>query len=224
VFCKFNLHNSKWPRYTGVVSKRSYDQYCPVAHALDLIGERWSMLIVKELMHGPQRYTDLAESLPGIGTNILAARLRALEECGVIAKRKLPPPAASRVYEVTDYGRALKPVMRELALWGAKSLGPPTDEDELFEGWLANAVDTMLGPYATEGTFEFRVGDEVATLANGAAEPGPAVDPDVVVAATPEGMYHLLIEHRIEGISVEGDRELLERVLGAAAPAEPVVV
>ncbi len=202
--------------------KRSYDQYCPVAHALDLIGERWAMLIVKELMHGPQRYTDLAEHLPGIGTNILAARLRALEDTGVIAKRKLPPPAASRVYELTDYGRELKPVMRELAFWGARSLGPPTDADELFEGWLANAVDTMLGPFATEGTFEFRVGDEVATLADGIGHDGPAEDPDVVVTATPEGMYHLLIEHRIEGATVEGNYRLLEQVLAAAGPAEPL--
>ena len=132
--------------------EKRYDQYCPVAHALDLVGERWSMLIVKELMHGPQRYTDLAEHLPGIGTNILAGRLRDLETCGVIAKRKLPPPAASRVYELTDYGRALQPVMRELALWGARSLGPPTDADELFDGWLANALDTMLGPFAPDGT------------------------------------------------------------------------
>jgi DNA-binding HxlR family transcriptional regulator len=206
------------------MSKRRYDQYCPVAHALDLIGERWAMLIVKDLMHGPKRYTDLVEHLPGIGTNILAARLRALEACGVIEKRTLPPPAASRVYELTDYGRALKPVMRELALWGARSLGPPTDADELFEGWLANAVDTMLGPYATEGTFEFRVGEEVATLANGVAEPGPAESPDVVVTAKPEGMYNLLIEHRIEGIEVDGDRALLERLVEARTPAaEPAI-
>jgi DNA-binding HxlR family transcriptional regulator len=203
------------------MSKRSYDQYCPVAHALDLIGERWAMLIVKELMHGPKRYTDLAEHLPGIGTNILAARLRALEECGVIAKRTLPPPAASRVYDLTDYGRDLKPVMRELALWGARSLGPPTDADELFEGWLANAVDTMLGPFATDGTVEFRVGDEIATLADGMAREGPADDPDVVVTAKPEGMYHLLIEHRIVGIRIEGDRDLFQRIVSAAAPAEP---
>ena len=204
--------------------RKSYDQYCPVAHALDLIGERWSMLIVKDLMHGPQRYTDLAEQLPGIGTNILAARLKALEECGVIEKRRLPPPAASRVYELTDYGRSLKPVMRELALWGARSLGPPTDADELFEGWLANAVDTMLGPYATEGTIEFRVGDEVATLAAGAAVPGAAEDPDLVVTAKPEGMYHLLIEHRLDGATVEGNYQLLEQVLAALAPTEPVAV
>src|SRR3954463_15346775 len=168
------------------MSKRSYDQYCPVAHALDLVGERWAMLIVKELMHGPKRYTDLAENLPGIGTNILAARLRALETCGVIAKRTLPPPAASRVYELTDYGHDLKPVMRELALWGARSLGPPTDADDLYEGWLANAIDTMLGPYSSEGRFEFRVGDEVATLAGGVGSNGPAAEADVVVNAKPE--------------------------------------
>ena len=205
--------------------RKSYDQYCPVAHALDLIGERWSMLIVKNLMHGPKRYTDLVEYLPGIGTNILAARLKALEECGVIAKRKLPPPAASRVYELTDYGRSLKPVMRELALWGARSLGPPTDADELFEGWLANAIDTMLGPFATEGTIEFRVGDEVATLADGAALPGAGEDPDLVVVAKPEGMYRLLIEHRIDGLQLDGDRSLLERIVDAATPVdEPLPV
>jgi DNA-binding HxlR family transcriptional regulator len=203
--------------------KRSYDQYCPVAHALDLVGERWSMLVVKELMHGPQRYTDLAEHLRGIGTNILAARLRSLEECGVITKRKLPPPAASRVYELTEYGRALKPVMRELAMWGAQSLGPPTDKDELFEGWLANAVDTMFGPFAPEGTFEFRVGDEVATLAEGVGRDGRAGEPDVIVTATPKGMYHLLIEHRIDGATVEGNYQLLEQALTAATPEpEPV--
>src|SRR6478736_574726 len=202
------------------MSKRSYDQYCPVAHALDLIGERWAMLVVKELMHGPQRYTDLTEHLPGIGTNILAARLRALEECGIVEKKTLPPPAASRVYELTDYGRALKPAMRELALWGARSLGPPTDADELFEGWLANAIDTMLGPYASEGTIEFRVGDELATLANGEAVAGPAEDPDLVVTAKPEGMYHLLIEHRIEGLELEGDYSVLERLVAAASPAD----
>src|SRR6266540_2990664 len=125
---------------------KRYEQYCPMAHALDLVGERWALLVVRELMHGPKRYTDLADSLPGIGTNILAGRLRDLEAAGVVAKRTLPPPAASRVYELTDYGRSLRPVMRELALWGARSLGPPTAGGELYEGWLANALDTMLAP------------------------------------------------------------------------------
>src|SRR5947208_7467129 len=106
-------------------------------------------------MHGPKRYTDLAEHLPGIGTNILAARLRDLEANGVVAKRILPPPAASRVYELTGYGQELRRVMRELALWGARTLGPPTADDELFPGWLESAVDTVLAPIAPPGKFEF---------------------------------------------------------------------
>ena len=83
---------------------KRFDQYCPIAHALSLVGERWSLLVVRELLKGPKRYTDLAAGLPGIGTNILAARLRTLEDGGVVHKRKLPPPAASTVYELTEYG------------------------------------------------------------------------------------------------------------------------
>src|SRR5438445_7563604 len=80
---------------------KHYDQYCPVAHALDVVGDRWALLVVRELMQGPKRYTDLSEGLPGIGTNILAARLRHLEAAGVVTKRTLPPPAASRVHALT---------------------------------------------------------------------------------------------------------------------------
>src|ERR1700730_14711310 len=123
---------------------KHYDQYCPVAHALDVVGDRWALLVVRELTKGPKRYTDLAEGLPGIGTNILAARLRDLEAAGVATKKTLPPPADSRVYELTDYGRELKPVMRELALWGARSLGPPTADDELLPGWLVCPGDLIL--------------------------------------------------------------------------------
>lgn len=197
------------------MSKR-YDQYCPMAHALDLVGERWSLLVLRELMHGPKRYTDLAEGLPGIGTNILAARLRDLERCGVIAKRTLPPPAASRVYELTDYGRELRGVMRELALWGARSLGPPTDADELFPGWLANAIDIVLGPIAPPGRFVFRVGEEVASLVDGVGQPGAVDDPDVVVEGDPQMLYHMFVDRRLELANVEGDRELLERLVAVA--------
>jgi DNA-binding HxlR family transcriptional regulator len=201
--------------------KKRYDQYCPVAHALDLIGERWALLVVRELMHGPKRYTDLAEHLPGIGTNILASRLRDLEACGIVGKRTLPPPAASRVYELTEYGRELRAVMRELALWGARSLGPPTDEDELFPGWLENAVDTVLGPIAPPGRFEFRVGDEVASLVDGEAQAGAIDDPDVVVEADPEGIYHMFVDRRLDLVKVEGDRRLLEQLVEVApAPVE----
>src|SRR4029450_7668766 len=136
---------------------KRYERYCPMAHALDLVGERRTVLVVLELMHGPKRYSDLADNLPGIGTNILASRLRDLEACGVVARRTLPPPAASRVYELTEYGRELRPATRELALWGARSLGPPNAEDELFEGWLANAVDILLAPIAPAGRFEFHI-------------------------------------------------------------------
>jgi DNA-binding HxlR family transcriptional regulator len=197
---------------------KHYDQYCPVAHALELVGERWSLLVVRELMHGPKRYTDLAEHLPGIGTNILASRLRDLEASGVVAKRTLPPPAASRVYELTDYGRELRPVMRELAFWGARSLGPPTADDELYEGWLANALDTMFAPFAPPGRFEFRVGDEVASLVDGEAQSGPVEQPDVVVEADPEGIYHLFIDGQFDQVSVDGDRDLLEQMVRNAAP------
>src|SRR5919109_921044 len=201
--------------------KKRYDQYCPVAHALDLVGERWALLVVRELMHGPKRYTDLAEHLPGIGTNILASRLRDLETCGIVTRRRLPPPAASQVYELTEYGRSLRNVMRELALWGARSLGPPTDEDELFPGWLANAVDTVLAPIAPPGRFEFRVGDEVASLVDGDAHAGPIEDPDVVVEGDPEGIYHMFVDRRLDLVKVEGDRGLLERLIEVApAPIE----
>jgi DNA-binding HxlR family transcriptional regulator len=199
---------------------KRYDQYCPIAHALDLVGDRWALLVVRELMHGPKRYTDLAEHLPGIGTNVLAARLRDLEAGGIVSKRTLPPPAASRVYELTDYGRGLQNVLRELALWGARSLGPPTAEDELFPGWLANAVDVVLAPVAPAGRFEFRVGDEVASLVDGHAGAGPVNDPDVVVEADPEGIYHLFVDRSFDRVEVEGDRTLLERLIDASP--EPV--
>lgn len=202
------------------MSKR-YESYCPVAHALCLVGERWALLVVLELMRGPKRYTDLAESLQGIGTNILASRLRDLEAAGVVAKRRLPPPAASRVYELTDYGHELRPVIRELALWGARSLGPPTAQDELFPGWLANALDTVLAPLAPAGRFEFRVGEEVASLVDGEAQAGPVEDPDVVVEGDPEGVYYMFIERRLDCVAVTGDRALLEELIEAApAPVE----
>ena len=103
---------------------KRYDQYCPIAHALSLVGERWSLLVVRELLKGPRRYTDLAGGLPGIGTNILATRLRELEAGGVVHKRRLPPPAASTVYELTEYGAGLEEAIYAIARWGARSLGP----------------------------------------------------------------------------------------------------
>jgi DNA-binding HxlR family transcriptional regulator len=203
----------KWYAF-GMVKR--YEQYCPMAHALDLVGDRWALLVIRELMHGPKRYTDLVEHLPGIGTNILAARLRDLEGHGVVTRRTLPPPAASKVYELTDYGRQLRPAMRELALWGARSLGPPTDQDELFEGWLANAMDVVMAPLAPAGRFEFRAGSETASLVDGAVVDGPIRDADVVVEGDPQGIYSLFVDRCLDRVTIEGDLALLETLLEAA--------
>jgi DNA-binding HxlR family transcriptional regulator len=198
------------------VGKR-YEQYCPIAHALDLVGDRWTLLVLRELMHGPKRYTDLVDRLPGIGTNILASRLRDLEGNGIVTRRVLPPPAASKVYELTDYGRELRPAMRELALWGARSLGPPTDKDELFEGWLANAMDVVIARLAPAGRFEFRVGDaEVASLVDGEVIGGPIDRPDVIVEGDPEGIYALFVNRCLDLVKITGNRALLEDLLDVA--------
>ena len=147
---------------------KSYNQYCPVAHALDVVGERWSLLIVRELLeHEQLRYSDLHANLVGCGTNILAARLKELERHGVVMRRRLPPPAASTVYELTEYGLELRPVMHMLAHWGARSLGPPTRDEDLEPGWLAGAMQMAFPPHPTAARIEFRVGDEVASFADG---------------------------------------------------------
>ena len=197
---------------------KRYDQYCAIAHALELVGERWSLLIVRELLTGPKRYTDLAGSLPRIGTNVLAARLKDLEAGGILTKRRLPPPTPAQVYELTPYGESLRPVMRELALWGIRSLGAPEDDDEFAPGWLQGALDTVFAPMAPDGSFEFRIGDEVASLVDGAARVGGVEQADVVVESDRKSFYYLFVERRWDGVTVHGDRELLERLLDAVAP------
>ncbi|GAB7006206.1 hypothetical protein JCM18899A_36790 [Nocardioides sp. AN3] len=195
---------------------KRYEQYCPMAHALDLVGDRWALLVIRELMHGPKRYTDLVDRLPGIGTNILATRLRDLESNGIVARRVLPPPAASKVYELTDYGRGLRPAMRELAIWGARSLGPPSVQEELFDGWLSNAMDTVIASLAPPGRFEFRVGKEIASLVDGEVVDGPIDDPQVVVEADPQGIYSLFVDRCLDLVTVTGDSDLLADLLDVA--------
>jgi DNA-binding HxlR family transcriptional regulator len=154
-------------RYDAFQMSKRYDQYCPVCHALGLVGERWSLLVVRELLKGPKRYTDLLDGMPGIGTNILAARLRELEEGGVVQKRKLPPPAASTVYELTEYGRELEEPLYALARWGARSMSPPTKKEDFYPDWGLNAFAALLDPEAARGltgTYVVRVGDDVYTV------------------------------------------------------------
>jgi DNA-binding HxlR family transcriptional regulator len=199
------------------MSKR-YEQYCPMAHALDLVGDRWSLLVIRELMHGPKRYTDLVDRLPGIGTNILAARLRDLEQAEVVARRTLPPPAASKVYELTEYGRGLRAAMRELALWGARSLGPPTSDAGLFDGWVANSLDIVLAPVAPAGRFEFRVDGEVASMVDGEVRREPVDDPDVVIEGEAAGIYDMFVNQCLDRVTVTGDPDLLQQLIEAAPP------
>src|ERR671937_1536103 len=130
------------------VTSRTYDQFCGVARALDLVGERWALLIVRDLLLGPKRFTDLRNGLPRIGTNVLAARLQELERAGVVERRGLPPPAASTVYELTDYGRTLEGPLLSLGRWGATSMGQRQDGQSLRSEWLAVALKAFFRPEA----------------------------------------------------------------------------
>src|SRR5918994_1233190 len=128
------------------MGKRRYDQYCALARALDVVGERWTLLLVRELLLGPKRYTDLLEGLPGIGTNLLAARLKELERNGVVERVRLAPPAASTVYELTEYGRRLEPAVIALTQWGGRRLGRPKQGEHFRPEWLATAMQASYRP------------------------------------------------------------------------------
>jgi DNA-binding HxlR family transcriptional regulator len=200
---------------------KSYHQYCPVAHALDVVGERWALLIVRELIeHDQLRYSDLHANLPGCGTNILAARLKELERNGVVRRRRLPPPAASTVYELTDYGQELRPVMHVLAHWGARSLGPPPADIELEPGWLPGALEVALPSNPTDARVEFRVDGEVASVEDGQPKPGPAENPDAVVETDRAGFYHLFVDRDLRCATIEGDTEVIRALLAALPYAE----
>lgn len=192
---------------------KSYEEYCPIACALDLVGERWSLLIVRELLEADElRYSDLHARLSGCGTNILAARLKQLEAGGVVRRRKLPPPAASTVYELTQYGRALRPVLHQLAHWGARIMGPPSPDD-LGPGWLVDALRMACPPMPAPVAVEFRIGDEVASFVAGTVLAGGADAPDAVVVGDAVGFYQMFVERDLDGVSIEGDREALGRLL-----------
>src|SRR6516225_9062301 len=124
---------------------RSYNEYCAIAQALDVVGERWSLLIVRELLiQGPSRYTDLRNGLPGIATNLLADRLRDLEAAGVVAREEAPPPVATTLFRLTDRGRELEPVLLSLARWGGPMVQRPIDNEEFRSHWLALPLETHL--------------------------------------------------------------------------------
>lgn len=139
-----------WCNLAGMANS-SYRQYCPIAHALDVIGDRWSLLIARELFLGPKRFTDLREGMPRIGTNSLTDRLKVLEQAGVISRRTLPPPAASTVYELTDRGRELEDVIVALARWGGPSLGSRAAEQTISADSVMLALRAIFSTAAERG-------------------------------------------------------------------------
>lgn len=136
---------------------RSFRQWCGLAEALDRIGDRWTLLIVRELLLGPRRYTDLRRNLPGIATNLLAERLRDLEQEGLVARRDLPPPTPATLYELTETGRALEEPILAMIRWGGRFL-PAAPATNVFRGeWLALALKAVLMPDSLDASFELSV-------------------------------------------------------------------
>lgn len=164
--------------------RRSYDQYCPLSRALDLAGERWTLLIVRELLAGPRRYTDLHADLPGVSTDVLAARLKEMEKDGLLTRRRLPPPASAAVYELTGRGRTLLPALTALAEWGAAGLAEPRPTDALRAHWFALPLTRLLAGLAgpRRGIVTVRLGEDSFHVTIAAGGPsyghGPAGDPD----------------------------------------------
>src|SRR5690349_11845741 len=137
--------------------KRSYSQFCAIAKALDVVGERWTLLIVRNLLVGGQRYKDLLETLPGITTNLLAARLRDLSEAGLIAQRSLPAPASAVVYELTPAGRELEPVVLALGRFGARYLANKKRGDRTHVRWAMVSLKRRFRGSAHTGTIALDV-------------------------------------------------------------------
>jgi DNA-binding HxlR family transcriptional regulator len=218
---------------------RSYRQFCGVARALDLVGERWALLVVRELLLGPRRFTDLQAGLPGVSTNVLATRLRRLERAGVLERKVLPPPAASSVYELTEYGRALEPIVLALGRWGARTMGPREPDQAISSRWLALALKAFFHPEAAGDEprrYELRLAEGVFVLevADGAVDVRHAGlgEPDLVLAAEDEALIGLLAgavdaDDALAGGTIEivaGDRAGLERFVEAFRFAEPISV
>lgn len=203
------------------VTSRSYEQFCGVARALDLVGERWALLVIRDLLLGPKRFTDLRRGLQGIGTNVLAARLRELERAGVVRRRTLPPPAASVVYELTDYGRRLEGPLLALGRWGALSLGRREPAQSLRSEWLAVALKAFFQPEAAadlRATVELRFDDGTfhARIDGGSllVEPASANGADLVLTTEVETFIGFLAGADVPAaaLAAEGDAALLERL------------
>lgn len=214
----------KLEKVTKAKSDRWYDDACGTAHALELVGERWSLLIVRELMFGPRRFSDLRRGLPGISANVLTQRLDGLEGAGILTRRALPPPAAAQVYELTPWGYQAEPAIAELGRWAARS--PAHDPTlPLSPASIMLSLRTMFTPERADGVsvaIGFRFGAEafLATVADGAldvrrAEPEGA---DAVLATTPEVVAALIYGgappselEKAGALTISGDEGALAR-------------
>jgi DNA-binding HxlR family transcriptional regulator len=201
------------------MSRRRYGQFCPLAKALDVLGERWTLLIVRELLSGPKRYTDLREGLPGLATDLLATRLRELQQAGVIDRREVPPPTPATLYELTERGRALKPAILELARWGRPLLLDPAD-DRLPDSALLLGLEVAFHPDAAaalDETYDLEVdGNRVAVrVHHGTVEvtPGSAGEHAAVRIVTDrQGFIDLARGHASDRVRIEGDADALDRL------------
>jgi DNA-binding HxlR family transcriptional regulator len=202
---------------------RKYGQGCGTAHALDLVGDRWALLVVRELVLGPKRFTDLREGLPGIGPNVLSQRLKELEEAGVVRQRVLPPPAGSSVYELTEWGAELEDVIVRLGRWGARSPDMPAEAETQPE-WLMLGMRAVYEPDADQipTRYELRFGNEVfwAKVDDGSLRVGrgAASDPDAVLTADVETIAKLVRGElkpaaaiRSGAVELEGERAAFDR-------------
>jgi DNA-binding HxlR family transcriptional regulator len=212
-------------------TKRSYGDPCGVARALDLVGERWALLVVRELLLGPKRFTDLRAGLPHLSADVLSQRLRELEQAGVVRRSKLPPPAGSRVYELTAWGKELEPVIISLGSWGSRAPFPDSDmplgADALmialktvFDRSLADGRDSEVEIVLGEDRFRARVGGGKLEIVRTAAE-----RPDAKIATDPATLAAVLWHGRTVNdgaIEIQGDRQVAElflRLFGAPDPA-----
>jgi DNA-binding HxlR family transcriptional regulator len=218
-------------------TKRRYGDGCGIARALDLVGERWALIVVRELLLGPKRFTDLHAGMPGVSPNVLALRLRELEEAGILRRRKLGPPASSRVYELTEWGVELEPVLIHLGRWGARSpvvaAEPYRSVDSLMI-WQSTVFDPRAGA-DLDATFALYVGDDhfVVRVSGGEleVERGVAVQPDTTVETDLETLVEVLkakcpVSEAVESgrFTLSGDADALERLIGSLSPPQPATV
>jgi DNA-binding HxlR family transcriptional regulator len=213
---------------------RSYDDPCGLARALDVVGERWALLVVRELLYGPKRFTDLRLGLPTASQNVLSHRLRELEEAGVVRRRRLGPPASTWVYELTERGSELEPAIVHLARWGSRA--PIASDGKRSADALVLALRTTFDPAAAgdlHASYELRMGDDRfrAEVADGRIElaRGGAHEPDAVIQATVTTLRSVvfggrsLAEARRSGeLAIEGRPEAAERFPGLFARPRPL--